>query len=102
MFVNVEGTSGGDSHGVPVADVLAGSLDDGLAGLVESSVNTVVGSGVGFLDESLELRTDAKTMSLTRPQAGHKYFYYCRKTKFLNLVPHDKKKTEPEEQQRSL
>lgn len=83
--------------------MLAGSLDDRLTGLVESSVNTVVGSGVSFLDESLELRTDAKTSSLTKPQAGHKYFYYWRMTtKFLNLVPHDKKKTEPEELQRSL
>lgn len=45
-----------DSHGVTVADVFAGGLDDGLAGLVEGPVDAVVGSGVGLLDQTLELR----------------------------------------------
>lgn len=36
--------------------MFAGRLDDGLAGLVERSVDPVVGSGVGRLDESLQLQ----------------------------------------------
>lgn len=44
-----------DLHRVTVADVLAGRLDDGLAGLVECPVNAVVCTGVGFLDQGLQL-----------------------------------------------
>lgn len=50
-----------DSHGVSVADVFAGCLDDGLTGLVQSSVDSVVRSGIGFLDQGLELRTEKGT-----------------------------------------
>lgn len=44
-----------DLHGVSVADVLAGCLDDGLAGLVERPVDAVVGPGVSLLDQGLQL-----------------------------------------------
>lgn len=44
------------SHGVSVADVFAGRLDDGLARLVERPVYAVVCSGVGLLDQGLELK----------------------------------------------
>ncbi len=44
------------SHRVSAADVFAGCLDDGLAGLVERSVDAVVGSGVGRLNQSLQLQ----------------------------------------------
>lgn len=43
------------SHGVSIANVLAGGLDDGLAGLVERSVDAVIGSGVSRLDQCLQL-----------------------------------------------
>ena len=43
------------SHGVPVADVFAGGLDDRLTGLVQGPVDAVVGPGVGRLDQVLEL-----------------------------------------------
>lgn len=44
------------SHGVSVADVFAGRLDDGLARLVERPVYAVVCSRVSLLDQSLELK----------------------------------------------
>lgn len=46
------------SHGVSVADVFAGRLDDGLARLVERPVYAVVCSWVGLLDQSLELKDE--------------------------------------------
>ena len=48
------------SHWVPGADVFAGGLDHGLAGLVERPVDPVVGSRVGRLDQSLQLQRKAK------------------------------------------
>lgn len=53
-----------DSHWVSIADVFAGGLDDGLAGLIERSVDAVVGSGVSFLDQSLELKMEDTTTSI--------------------------------------
>lgn len=50
------------SHGVSVSDVFAGGLDDGLAGLVQGPINAIVGPGVRFLNQRLELR-DTHTQS---------------------------------------
>lgn len=47
-----------DSHGVAAADVFACGLDDGLTGLVKRPINAVVGPGVGFLDQRLQLWTE--------------------------------------------
>lgn len=44
--------------------MFAGGLDDGLAGLIERSVDAVVGSGVSFLDQSLELKMEDTTTSI--------------------------------------
>lgn len=44
------------SHWVSSANVFAGGLDDGLAGLIERSVDPVIGSGVSRLDQSLQLK----------------------------------------------
>lgn len=43
------------SHGVSVSDVFAGGLDDGLTGLVQSAVDAIVGPGVCFLNQRLDL-----------------------------------------------
>lgn len=43
-------------HGVSIADVFAGGLNDRFAGLVQGPVDTVVCPRVGLLDQGLELR----------------------------------------------
>lgn len=47
-----------DSHGVATADVFACGLDDGLTSLVKCTIDAVVGPGVGFLDQRLQLWTE--------------------------------------------
>lgn len=44
------------SHRVSSANVFAGGLDHGLAGLIERTVNPVVGSRVRRLDQGLQLQ----------------------------------------------
>lgn len=67
-----------DSHGVSIADVLAGSLDDGLTCLVERSVNAVVGSRVSFLDQSLELRMVNAIVIKRFPKQRLGLYHYLR------------------------
>lgn len=78
-----------DSHGVSVADVFAGSLDDGLTGLVERSVDAIVGSGVGFLHQVLELREENRTTSIKKIQVENSWRFVKRSVSCLFIPVND-------------